>query len=194
MPLTTFSFDLPDWLPAALPPAAIPFPTAEERMRLVIELARRHVLMGTGGPFAAGIFDLDRDGRLIAPGVNLVLSASSSIAHAEIVAIALAQQTLEDYDLGRGGRRLELVTSTEPCAMCYGAVPWSGVRSLVCGARRSDASRVGFDEGDKPPNWIAALQRRGISVKRDVLRGEGAKLLNDYGAGGGIIYNARQEE
>jgi tRNA(Arg) A34 adenosine deaminase TadA len=190
----TFTLHLPGWLTAALPPAGTLFSTVEERMRLMIDLARQHVLMRTGGPFAAGIFDLDNGGRLVAPGVNLVLSASTSIAHAEIVAIALAQQSLGDYDLGREGRRLELVTSTEPCAMCYGAVPWSGVRSLVCGARRTDASRVGFDEGDKPPNWIAALQRRGIAVRRDVLRLEAAALLKEYGATGGIIYNARKEQ
>ncbi len=186
------SFRLPPWFQSALPPVNTPYPSVEERMRLTIELARRHVAMGTGGPFAAGIFDLEDGGRLIAAGVNLVLAATTSIAHAEIVAIALAQQSLGDYDLGRGGRRLELVTSTEPCAMCYGAVPWSGVRSLVCGARRSDAARVGFDEGDKPPDWIAALKRRGIDVRRDVMRRQAAALLEEYGASGAVIYNARQ--
>ncbi len=191
--LHSVTLALPSWLPQALPPAGTSFPDAESRMGLVIDLAARHVRHGTGGPFGAGIFDLDRGGALVSAGVNLVLSASTSIAHAEMVAIALAQQSLGDYDLGRGGRRIELVTSTEPCAMCYGAVPWSGVRSLVCGARRSDALRVGFDEGEKPPNWIAALQRRGIAVTRDVLRREAAALLAAYGASGGVIYNAREE-
>jgi tRNA(Arg) A34 adenosine deaminase TadA len=189
----SFTLTLPSWLPEALPPAETLFPAVEDRMRLVIDLARRHVDQGTGGPFAAGIFDLENDGKLIAPGVNLVLSAGTSVAHAEMVAILFAQQSLGHYDLGAGGRRLELVTSTEPCAMCYGAVPWSGVRSLVCGARRSDASRIGFDEGEKPTNWIAALRGRGIAVERDVLRREATTLLETYGKNGGFIYNSRLE-
>jgi tRNA(Arg) A34 adenosine deaminase TadA len=189
----SFTMSLPSWLPEALPPAETLFATHEERMRLVIDLARRHVTQGTGGPFAAGIFDLESGGRLIAPGVNMVLSAGTSVAHAEIIAIIFAQQCLGNYDLGAGGRRLELVTSTEPCAMCYGAVPWSGVRSLVCGARRADACRIGFDEGEKPPNWIAALRGRGIAVARDILRREATALLESYGTNSGHIYNSRQE-
>jgi hypothetical protein len=31
----------------------------------------------------------------------------------------------------------------------FGAVPWSGVRRLACGARDEDASDIGFDEGPK---------------------------------------------
>jgi tRNA(Arg) A34 adenosine deaminase TadA len=189
---SSFILSLPTWLAEALPPAATLFATPEARMHLVLELARLHVIQGTGGPFAAGIFDLEAGGRLIAPGVNLVLAAGTSVAHAEMVAIIFAQQHLGSYDLA-AGRRLELVTSTEPCAMCYGAVPWSGVRSLVCGARRVDACRIGFDEGEKPPNWVAALRRRGIAVARDVLRREATMLLEAYGATGGIIYNPRLE-
>lgn len=158
-------------------------------MRLVIGLARLNVVQGTGGPFAAGIFDMD-DGRLVAPGVNLVLSARTSVAHAEMVAILLAQHRLGDWDLGRAGRRLQLVASTEPCAMCYGAVPWSGVRALVCGARGEDACRIGFDEGEKPQDWVGALERRGIEVIRDVLREEAAGVLGEYIAAGGLLYNA----
>jgi len=34
--------------------------------------------------------------------------------------------------------------------MCFGAVPWSGVRHLVCGVRGEDAAEVGFNEEPKP--------------------------------------------
>jgi hypothetical protein len=33
--------------------------------------------------------------------------------------------------------------------MCFGAIPWSGRRRLVSGARSSDAEDIGFDEGPK---------------------------------------------
>ena len=158
-------------------------------MRLVIELARQNVRRETGGPFGAAVFDLTT-GVLLAPGVNLVVAAGCSIAHAEIVAIAVAEQLVGSYDLGR--REMpgyELVSSVAPCAMCLGAIPWSGVRSLVCGAREEDARRIGFDEGTKPPDWGAALEQRGIPVIQDVCREEAAAVLQEYAAAGGQIYN-----
>jgi tRNA(Arg) A34 adenosine deaminase TadA len=187
----TFSLQLPQWVNDFLPDSDKRFSTAEARMRVAIELARRNVSNGTGGPFGAAIFEIET-GRLIAPGVNLVVPSQAAIAHAEMVAIAMAGQVLGSFDLGgEGMAACELVTSTEPCAMCFGAVPWSGVRRLVCGARDEDARAVGFDEGPKLANWKSALEERGIEVVRDVLREEAADVLRSYQSSGGLIYNGR---
>jgi len=182
---------LPDWLPGVLPTAETIYPSREQRMELVIDLARRNVEYGTGGPFAAAVFDLDCQ-QLLAPGLNLVLENHCSVAHAELVALMLAQQLTGSHDLG--GPFLppcELVTTTEPCAMCLGALPWSGIVSLVCGARDEDARAIGFDEGDKPADWPATLQRRGIEVHRDVCRQQALAVLQEYHQLGGLIYNGR---
>jgi tRNA(Arg) A34 adenosine deaminase TadA len=157
-------------------------------MRLAVALARENVRRRTGGPFGAAVFER-ASGRLVAGGVNLVHASSCSHAHAEIVALALAQRARGDFDLGAAGLPgHELVTSCEPCAMCFGAIPWSGVRSLACGARASDAEAIGFDEGDKPARWVAALERRGIVVFRDVCRPEAVSVLKAYAAAGGPLY------
>ena len=183
---------LPGWVEELLSDPGREYPTEEDRMRLVIELSRSNVDHGTGGPFGAGIFDLSTN-RLVAPGVNLVATANLSAAHAEMVAIMIAQQVVGHFDLGGEGLpAYELVTSTEPCAMCFGATPWSGVRRLVCGAREEDARAIGFDEGPKTPDWVASLEQRGISVSRDVCRDEAAAVLRYYAEKGGMIYNARQ--
>jgi tRNA(Arg) A34 adenosine deaminase TadA len=103
----------------------------------------------------------------------------------------LAQKSLARYDLSDGGRQhYDLVATTEPCAMCFGAVPWSGVQQLVCGARDEDARAIGFDEGPKLPDWVSALNSRGIAVQRDVLREEATAVLREYVAAGGVVYNA----
>jgi tRNA(Arg) A34 adenosine deaminase TadA len=183
---------LPGWVEELLPDPERSYPTEEDRMRLVVELSRLNVERGTGGPFGAAIFERET-GRLLAPGMNLVVPTSCSVAHAEMVAIMIAQQVVGDFDLGSEGKpAYELYASTEPCAMCFGATPWSGVRSLLCGARDEDARAVGFDEGAKLPDWAAGLEERGISVKRDVLREDAARVLRDYANSGGEIYNARQ--
>jgi len=183
---------LPAWLEQAASQDKRSFLTIEERMSYVIELSRLNVRHGTGGPFAAAIFRSD-DGSLLASGVNLVLSARCSVLHAEVVALIAAQQKKRTHDLSSAELPVyELVTSTEPCAMCMGAVAWSGVRKLVCGARGSDAEETGFDEGQKPPAWAEALERRGILVVRDVCREQAAAVLKDYRAAGGVIYNPRR--
>jgi tRNA(Arg) A34 adenosine deaminase TadA len=186
------TLELPGWVEELLPDTGGTYPTEEDRMRLVVELSRLNVERETGGPFGAAIFERET-GRLLAPGVNLVVASSCSVAHAEMVAIMIAQQVVGDFDLGSEGKpAYELYASTEPCAMCFGATPWSGVRGLLCGARDEDARAVGFDEGAKLPDWIAALEEIGISVKRDVLREDAARGLFDYADGAGEIYNARR--
>jgi tRNA(Arg) A34 adenosine deaminase TadA len=185
-------FSLPGWVEEFLAKPETVYADVEERMRLVIELSWLNVDHDTGGPFGAGIFDLSTN-RLVAPGVNLVTTANLSTAHAEIVAIMVAQRVVGHFDLGGPGRPpYELVASTEPCAQCFGATPWSGVRRLVCGARDEDARAIGFDEGPKLPDWAEALEERGISVVKDACRDEAAAVLRHYAESGGEIYNARE--
>jgi len=184
---------LPGWVESALADSEQIYPTVEERMRLVVKLSRLNIEHEVGGPFGAGIFE-SKTGRLISVGVNLVESVDCSVAHAEIIAIAIAQRVIGCYDLSSGeGGAYQLVTSTEPCAMCLGAIPWSGIRSVVCGARDEDARSIGFDEGIKPPNWVKSLDSRGISVVRDILREQAKAVLLEYRRRGGLIYNAGGE-
>lgn len=184
-----FSCRLPPWVSDAVDFDSA-YPTSEDKMELVGALARRNVEEDTGGPFGAAVFDLTTH-QLVGPGVNLVVPSSNPTAHAEIVAISVAGSRLDTYDLGDGGRRpTALVTSVEPCAMCLGATPWSGVSRIVIGARDEDARAVGFEEGNKPADWIESLESRGITVVRDVLREEATEILAMYLEAGREIYNS----
>ena len=185
-------FRLPPWTSKLAHSHRRLFPTETDRMHFVITLASMNVAHGTGGPFAAAVFET-QSGRLVAIGMNLVVSTNCSLAHAELVALANAQQTLHSFDLGASNMpKHDLVTSSEPCAMCFGAIPWSGVRRVLCGARASDAEAIGFDEGPKPKAWMAALRRRGVTVVRDLCRAEAVAVLQEYKRTSGIIYNARK--
>ena len=185
---------LPDWAERFWSETNEVFASVEDRMAFVIELSRRNLEHKTGGPFGAAVFD--HEGRVIAPGINMVVPSHCSILHAEIVALALAEDVLGRYDIGDAGRlQYDLVASTEPCAMCFGAVPWSGVSRLICGARDKDARAIGFDEGPKVRKWVAELRSRGITVIRDVLREEAVAVLREYAATAeGPIYNAGQRQ
>ncbi len=161
----------------------------EERMDWVIALSAENVRQGTGGPFAAGVFDLNRK-EWLSLAVNSVEIMGTSIAHAEILALLWAQKKNGYYDLSAGGRSCELVTSTEPCAMCLGAIHWSGISRLVCGARTEDAERIGFDEGCKPRAGLDCLVRGGVEVINNIHRERAVETLDEYCQNGGRIYNS----
>jgi tRNA(Arg) A34 adenosine deaminase TadA len=181
---------LPAWV-QELARAEAPAPTDEARMAWVLRLAEQSIGRGDGGPFAAAVFDR-RTGELCSAAVNLVFAARTAVAHAELLALALAQQRLRTADLAEVGCDAELVTSTEPCTMCLGASVWSGVTRVVCGARGEDAEAIGFDEGPKPADFTTALAMRGITVRRDVLRERARHVLRSYRAAAGPLYGPRR--
>ncbi len=185
---------LPVWIEAFLRKQSFPLATDETRTQFVISLALENIRRKSGGPFGAAIFN-SATGDLIAAGVNRVVPLGCSIAHAEMMAIGLAQQQLGTYNLGSPDLpAIELVTSTEPCAMCLGAIPWSGIKRVVCGATDSDARVAGFDEGAKPADWKKALRQKNIEVVTGVCAKEAAEVFTVYKESGGKIYNGGSTE
>lgn len=191
--LMDFTLTLPDWAlreNEALPPR---MPTLEERMAAVIRFSRLNFERGTGGPFAAGVFERD-SGAPVLLGVNRVMPLQCSSAHAEVTTLTLAQQKLGTWDLGAAGLpAMQLVVNWRTCVMCYGAVLWSGIRSLVIAGSGPELEAItGFDEGPIHPNWKAELERRGIEVVDDVLRDDAVAVFRDFAASDSYVYNARQ--
>jgi tRNA(Arg) A34 adenosine deaminase TadA len=184
---------MPAWLEELTSGKDIVIPDPEGRMRWVIGLSRRNVEEASGGPFAAAVFAAN-SGRLLAAGVNRVEPLGLSSAHAEIMAIAFAQKRLQTWDLGHDAAApTELVTSSQPCLMCLGAILWSGVTNLSYGAAAADVSAVlGFDEGPLPMAWPQELLKRGIKVEGGRLRGEAVAVLELYKRKRGTVYNSRQ--
>jgi tRNA(Arg) A34 adenosine deaminase TadA len=182
------TFELPDWLMSDCD-LQTPRVGDDARMALAIELARRNVEHG-GGPFGAVVFEHDT-GRIIAPGVNLVMPQGSSLLHAELVALMFAQARLKSFTLAAGGVNAELVTSSEPCVQCLGACYWAGLARLVCGAPVAAAEAAGFDEGPRAAEWKEQLAARGTPVVVGVRADEASQVLADYAAQGGFRYNAR---
>lgn len=165
-----------------------------QRMQMAIELARRNVAEGTGGPFGAIVVE-ESTGLCIAAGVNLVVTSGLSLAHAEAFAIMLAQLRAGTYDLaGQPNKRYSLYASGQPCIMCFGVLWWSGITRLVCAARGEDVERItSFHEGPLPEDWPRLLSHRTglppIEVVQDVLREEACDVLRAYVAAGHPVYN-----
>uniref|UniRef100_A0A6C0DPH2 CMP/dCMP-type deaminase domain-containing protein n=1 Tax=viral metagenome TaxID=1070528 RepID=A0A6C0DPH2_9ZZZZ len=111
----------------------------KELMQKACELARLSVENG-GGPFGCVITDAMYN--IIAEGNNQVTQTNDPTAHAEIVTIRKACQSLNTFDLSS----CKLFTSCEPCPMCLSAIYWSRITDIYYSNTRRDAKDIGFDD------------------------------------------------
>lgn len=176
----------PEWIDLFLSeyPAA-EFCDSIAQMELAVSLSAENIKQETGGPFAAVIFD--SAGKVVAAAVNTVVSANNSVLHAETSVIMQAQTKFDTFDLSP--LKLTLVSSSQPCVMCFGAIMWSGIKYLKYGALKQDVEEVGkFDEGPAI-DQKAEFLKRGVECEGPVLREKAVKVLSDYVASGSVIYN-----
>ena len=190
MKKNSLTLSLPEWIDDFLKQYQFPLVSNEERMRFVLKLTLQNIEKTTGGPFGAAVFERE-SGQLVSVGVNVVLNQGCSAAHAEMMAIMLAQQELGTHDLGIAELpEFQLVTSGKMCAMCLGSVVWSGVREVLASAQPEDVENiVGFDEGPAPADYDQQLEKRGISIIASFLREEGCEVLQRYVDLEGVVYN-----
>ena len=180
--------EYPDWVESVVQWDR-PYESDAERMRLAIAVSRVNVERGTGGPFGSAIFESET-GKLVAVGMNSVVRLNNCMLHGETFAFMMAQQVTRSFTLNSPDLpRHELHTSCEPCAMCLGATLWSGVRRVVYGATREDATVLNFEEGPVFPESYKYLEDRGIEIVRNVLRDEAKAVLELYRSQKGKIYN-----
>ncbi len=115
---------------------------------------------------------LTKEQEIVAEGHNLTVTANDPTAHAEVVVIREAAQTLGDWRL----TECTLYVTLEPCAMCAGALVLSRVKRLVFGASDPKAGMV-----ESLGNLVQdeRLNHR-IDVTGGVLAGESSDLLKDF--------------
>lgn len=141
-------------------------------MKLAIKQARKNILSLAGGPFGACIV---KDNKVIATTSNSVLKQDAT-CHAEMNAIRKASRKLKTFDLSG----CEIYSTTEPCPMCFGAIHWAKIDSLIYGTKIVDAQKRGFNE-----LFISCLvmKKKGKSKVKIIpgfLRKECLKVLKDW--------------
>lgn len=93
-------------------------------LRRAIDLARRARENGNH-PFGAVL--VGPGGEVLAEAQNTVVTQKDATGHAELNLVRMASHAYPPELLARS----TLFTSTEPCAMCAGAIHWSGVGRVV---------------------------------------------------------------
>lgn len=144
----------------------------ETYMRTAIQKAARGVRNGQT-PFGACVV---REGRVVSCAHNLVWKNTDCTAHAEIIALRQACRKLGTVDLSGS----IMVSTCEPCPMCYSACHWARVSTIVFGARIEDARRYGFNELMISNEALRRMGKGRISLVKDCLRTEALKLFEAW--------------
>lgn len=84
----------------------------------------------SAGEVPVGAVVVDAQGHIVGRGRNACIAGHDVTAHAEIMALRQAGQTLGNYRLGG----CVLVVTLEPCAMCAAAIAHARIDGLVYGA------------------------------------------------------------
>lgn len=149
-------------------------------MALAIELSRKGMRNGDGGPFGSIVV---RGNEVVGEGWNQVLTHNDPTAHAEVVAIRNACRKLGTFQL----TDCEIYTSCEPCPMCLGAIYWARPQRVFFANTKEEAAAIHFDDsfiyreielphGQKKIPFISFPQEAAREVFREWDRKENKKL------------------
>jgi len=141
----------------------------DERRELHIRLLRRCVEVSirakASGNHPFGALLADAQGRVLLEQGNIEVTEGVCTGHAEAMLAAEASRRYPKAKL----RECTLYTTAEPCAMCAGAIYWSGIGRVVYGiSERRLAGLTGGDERnltlDLPCRIVFEAGRRPIEV------------------------------
>lgn len=144
----------------------------EKWVREAIDLARRARENGNA-PFGALLVV---DGRVLHRAQNTVYTDSDVTRHAELNLVSEAYRQYGPDVLVRA----TLYTSTEPCAMCSGAIYWSGIARVVFACGVDTLREVAGHNLGVPCREIFARGVRDIEVTGPLLEAEGRAAYADY--------------
>ena len=95
-------------------------------MKEAVEEASKGLRKNDGGPFGAVIV---RDGKIIAKARNKVIKTNDPTAHAEVLAITAAANSLASWRLDD----TSIYITLEPCSMCAGAILLARISKVIYG-------------------------------------------------------------
>jgi guanine deaminase len=124
-------------------------------LRMAIDLSR-HALEDQGKtPFGAVLVLND---KVVSKGTSSVIELFDPSAHAEVMALRNAAQTLKRHLLPGS----VLYSSSEPCPMCLTACYWAQVSRIVFGATSYDVATYGFEDLQLYRELATSTERRSL--------------------------------
>ena len=128
-------------------------------------------------PFAATV--VDADGTVLAESINA--SADDCTGHAEVNAVRAAWKARPAHGL----KHATLYSSAEPCAMCAGAIYWSGISRVVYALSEEHLLTLTGNHPENPTlslpcREVFARGQRTVQVSGPMLEDEAAKAHEGF--------------
>jgi len=142
-----------------------------QHLRMAIELAARARANGNQ-PF--GSLLVDAAGSVVLDAENTAVTTGDCTGHAELNLVREASVRFTPEQL----RPLTLYTSTEPCAMCAGAIFWSGIGRVVFAL---SSETLGAIVRDETGAWTLAMSCREVFERGGRPTDVSGPLLEDEG-------------
>jgi tRNA(Arg) A34 adenosine deaminase TadA len=112
-------------------------------LRAAIDVSKSAVAAGNH-PFGAVL--TGPDGTIVLSAENTVVTGDDCTGHAETNLVRLAWREVGPERLGE----YSLYTSCEPCAMCSGAIYWSGIGRVVFAMSEAELHELTGDHAENP--------------------------------------------
>ncbi|MFD8786768.1 nucleoside deaminase [Kitasatospora sp. NPDC059599] len=125
-------------------------------------------------PFGALL--TDPAGNVLLTAENTVLTERDVTAHAETNLVRQASRTLDPVRLTGA----TLYSSTEPCAMCAGAIYWSGIRRVVYALSATELIAIAGADPDEPVLDLSC--RQVFAAGGDTVQVSGPHLFEEAAA------------
>ena len=135
-------------------------------------------------PFASIL--VGPDGTVLMTQHNAYLPDHDMTGHAERVLMTRASTTLPAALL----RECTIYTSAEPCAMCAGAIYWTGLKRVVYGLTERDLKKITGNHPENPTldlpcRTVFAHGQHQVVVKGPLLEEEASAIQAGYWAADG---------
>lgn len=132
-----------------------------------IELLKRAIVIAwesrDDGNHPFGALLASSGGEVLLTAGNTVTTVRDATGHAELNLVRLASPIFDRDALGR----CSLYSSTEPCAMCAGAIYWSGIGRVVYALAEEALHRMTGEDPENPTMRLGVRKVLGAG-QRDV--------------------------
>lgn len=150
----------------------------EKFIDIAIELSKKAVY-----PYGAIIV---KNGEIIGRSDSDVPVSKTSYSHAELRAIEDAMDHLGGHLCAEGGKDCVIYSSCEPCAMCMGAILYTGIEKLVYGATLEDSKECVNDILVKAQVVADNCKNRNIEIIKELHREKAVEVLRSFKLNEGI--------
>ena len=116
------------------------------------------------------------DGEVVLSSENTVISDNDITRHAELNLVSLATQKFTTKIL----KKAILYASTEPCAMCAGAIFWSGISCIAYGCSAKKLGEVATGSFVVPCRDVFKYGNREVAVIGPLLEAQGADIHRGF--------------